>query len=973
MADNVQANVGTGGDVIAADDIASVKYQRIKLIHGADGVNAGDVATGNPLPVVQTGTPALPTGAATAAKQPALGTAGTASTDVITVQGIASGTPQPISGTVTANAGTNLNTSTLALETGGNLATVKTNTDNLASAQSSTTSGQKGPIVQGAVTTSNPTYTTGQTNPISLDTSGAVRVHIAANDVSSSGGTSAADGAAYVASTTAGTPMMGARDDTSPGVLAEDKVGIVRLSTRREMYTQLRDAAGNERGANVNASNEMLVKDTTSNTSLSSIATKLTYGYTDQFPQYNNMTQPLAVSSTPLLTSNGALITDSFVGTDGGSVRANFTGSSINTSLGTCTFTNGSPYVTGTGFSTSSVEVLSMVKLNADTEGSYTPVQYIISDTQLQLSYPYVGTSTTGAASYAPLATSTGAGATISVASGQCTLASGTTNASQSFLWGVSSTGDLQAQASYSISQRISTQDIYFGLEDNALASITKFARFHFSGTDNTKVITETGYNPTTTPSANETETNTVTLPNGATTATSRVYKIALTQDNIVFSIDGIVVATHTKRIPHIRRTSNIGFVTLDLRVLNGTGATNTNIVVDYITGRLYNRLDTFQSSVGDATNSQVVSQKAATTSSNTLQSAAAATGNGISLVTDGLATVIFTVTGTFVGTITFEATEDGTNYTGINVLQAGSNTLGSTTTTTGTFVGSCTGFINVRARISAYTSGSITVTAHASPLNMTPRVVNSNALVGGSSASTGNGATDASTQRVAIAGAVATADATSNPTAPPVAGFGMVYNGASWERMRGDLGDASAATGVLVNNALIFNGTTYDRQRSAAATTNTSGTGLGGIVSQPYAITALPTAATATNFTNAVSDKFGRQVVVAGTIRDLVGTQTTTISASTSETTIVTAAASTFNDITALVCSNTSATAARIDFRDTTAGSVLFSVYVPAGDVRGVAFQRPVPQTTVNTNWTAQSSASVTDLRIYATFDKNK
>lgn len=57
----------------------------------------------------------LPTGAATAAKQPALGTAGSASTDVITVQGITSMTPlktdgsgvtQPVSGTVTANAGT---------------------------------------------------------------------------------------------------------------------------------------------------------------------------------------------------------------------------------------------------------------------------------------------------------------------------------------------------------------------------------------------------------------------------------------------------------------------------------------------------------------------------------------------------------------------------------------------------------------------------------------------------------------------------------------------------------------------------------------------------------------------------------------------------------------------------------------------------------------------------------------------------
>lgn len=55
---------------------------------------------------------ALPTGASTAAKQPALGTAGTASTDVLTVQGIASMTAlkvdgsavtQPVSGTVTAN------------------------------------------------------------------------------------------------------------------------------------------------------------------------------------------------------------------------------------------------------------------------------------------------------------------------------------------------------------------------------------------------------------------------------------------------------------------------------------------------------------------------------------------------------------------------------------------------------------------------------------------------------------------------------------------------------------------------------------------------------------------------------------------------------------------------------------------------------------------------------------------------------
>jgi hypothetical protein len=57
------------------------------------------------VPVSATSLP-LPSGAATAAKQPALGTAGSASADVITVQGIASGTAQPVSMTSTTVTGT---------------------------------------------------------------------------------------------------------------------------------------------------------------------------------------------------------------------------------------------------------------------------------------------------------------------------------------------------------------------------------------------------------------------------------------------------------------------------------------------------------------------------------------------------------------------------------------------------------------------------------------------------------------------------------------------------------------------------------------------------------------------------------------------------------------------------------------------------------------------------------------------------
>jgi hypothetical protein len=136
---------------------------------------------------------------------------------------------------------------------------------------------------------------------------------------------------------------------------------------------------------------------------------------------------------------------------------------------------------------------------------------------------------------------------------------------------------------------------------------------------------------------------------------------------------------------------------------------------------------------------------------------------------------------------------------------------------------------------------------------------------------------------------------------------------------------------------------------------------------------TALPTAASDGNLTGQMLDKYGRPVVLTNSIRDLVGSQTTTISASTAETTIVTAAASVFNDLTTIIVSNTSATATRVDFRDTTAGSVIFQLFVPASDTRGVAFSTPLPQTSVDTNWTATCITSITDLRITAQFIKNR
>ena len=55
MADNTQLPIPqTAGDLIATDEIGGIKFQRVKLIHGADGANDGDVASSNPLPIIGT-------------------------------------------------------------------------------------------------------------------------------------------------------------------------------------------------------------------------------------------------------------------------------------------------------------------------------------------------------------------------------------------------------------------------------------------------------------------------------------------------------------------------------------------------------------------------------------------------------------------------------------------------------------------------------------------------------------------------------------------------------------------------------------------------------------------------------------------------------------------------------------------------------------------------------------------------------
>ena len=166
---SVALPVTLSGGTVTANQGTAAALSAAWPVELSDGTNLLGVSA-HPVRVDPTGT----------TTQPVSGTVGVSGTVAVTQSTspwVVSLTSTTITGTVavtqsgswtvTANAGTNLNTSALALDTSVN---------GLLLAQGSTTSGEKGPLMQGAVTTGSPSYTTAQTSPLSLTLAGALRV-----------------------------------------------------------------------------------------------------------------------------------------------------------------------------------------------------------------------------------------------------------------------------------------------------------------------------------------------------------------------------------------------------------------------------------------------------------------------------------------------------------------------------------------------------------------------------------------------------------------------------------------------------------------------------------------------------------------------------------------------------------------------------------------------------------------------------
>jgi len=162
-----------------------------------------------------------------------------------------------VTGTVTANAGTNLNTSALALSA------------------PQTDGTQKTQIVDSGGAVVNATGT-------SLDV----------NCTGGCGGAATfADNSAFTFGTTPIGNIGAVVDDAAPNAVAENSAGTPRMSANRNLYGTIRDAAGNERGANVTAGNALMVDGSA-------------------------VTQPVSIAAAVPVTDNGGSLTvDAPVGT----------------------------------------------------------------------------------------------------------------------------------------------------------------------------------------------------------------------------------------------------------------------------------------------------------------------------------------------------------------------------------------------------------------------------------------------------------------------------------------------------------------------------------------------------------------------------------------------------------------------------------------------------------------------------------
>lgn len=198
---DVAGNIGTAGFVTtSAPSYSNNTTQALSLtLNGLLRVDGSGVTQ----PISAAALP-LPAGASTSANQTTINS-----------------TLLTISGQLPATLGQKTMANSLAVVIASDQSVLSI-TGNVGVAQGSTTSGEIGPLVQGAVTTAAPTYTTATTNPLSLTTAGALRVDgSAVTQPISAASLPLPTGAAISALQTAGNASLTSIDGKLPATLGQ--------------------------------------------------------------------------------------------------------------------------------------------------------------------------------------------------------------------------------------------------------------------------------------------------------------------------------------------------------------------------------------------------------------------------------------------------------------------------------------------------------------------------------------------------------------------------------------------------------------------------------------------------------------------------------------------------------------------------------------------------------------------------------
>lgn len=381
---------------------------------------------------------------------------------------------------------------------------------------------------------------------------------------------------------------------------------------------------------------------------------KMSGNNADFWPNYRGAESvgPSAVN----VDSGGALITRGAVTTDEGTFRANFANTSIAVPVGNVTLTNGSNLVSWTLTDTTDLHKGDYIKLDADAASAWVQIESILSDSSGTLVESYTGTGGTGAASRAIVKPITIGASTVSVASGQCTLVSGTVSGDTAVLVRQLDYAPIVWRGALSISQRIANQSTRFGLVEDATTA-RYFARFRAEGTVNTVIVCETGRNPTTAPSAAETQSTTVTLPDGLTTAILNEYRVEQLTESVRFYVNNRLVAEHSKVIPLQSDVMGSGVLITN----TATAASSTSVVVDYLTGKNHNKLE-----VGIMSNNEQVIAAAPVMETRTFTQAGVIAVNTVLMTIDCSQVRSISIHSVSMGTtgvVTPEFSNDGTNW----------------------------------------------------------------------------------------------------------------------------------------------------------------------------------------------------------------------------------------------------------------------------------------------------------------------